>query len=180
MTLSFYISTLHIVAPVSGIIISGKSKWFNLSKPVIEAGTWDCWLKSLATRRFFIRDEEACRLHAIQVISMNSHQMAICRIHVSHSPINYFDFLMVHHDSIAVSTLLLLLPATELQATELALARTCLSLFPKTSFTATQIGDCLHISLPETSTAGIAWWASWSGMEILSWCGLRAFPLFPE
>lgn len=42
----------------------------------------------------------------------------------------------------AVSELLLLLLAKELQAAEFAPARTSLSLLPKTSFTATQVRDC--------------------------------------
>lgn len=85
------------------------------------------------------------------------------------------------HDSIAVSESLLLLPAVELEATELALARTCLSLFPKTSFTATETGACLHISVAGTRAVqqvqrGEHHGKENHGTEILTWCNFKAFP----
>lgn len=77
---------------------------------------------------------------------------------------------LVHHDSIAVSKSLLLLLAVELEATELALARMSLSLFPKTSFTATQMELLKCYSLRgKRSTARTAWWAPWNGNSNLLW-----------
>jgi len=85
---------------------------------------------------------------------------------------------LVRHVSIAVSELLPLLPAAEPQAPELlALASTSLSLFPKASFTATQTGDCLHVTLPETRGIQQVQHGEQHGTEILAWGSFKAFPL---
>lgn len=106
------------------------------------------WSLKLNQTTTFLWDEEACRHQSpFQELSPNR---GICRTHISCSPIiSLILWCLVHHDSIAVSKSLLLLLAVELEAAEFALAKMSLSLFPKTSFTATQTGNCLHLTDPQ-------------------------------
>lgn len=110
------------------------------------------------------------------IMSMNSHQTgALLEYTLVVVPLIILTFWsLVHHDSIAVSKSLLLLLAMELEAAGLALARMSLSLFPKTSFTATQTGNCLYVTLPEERGVQQGQPGEHHGMEILTWCGFKA------
>lgn len=171
------ISTLHPGAPNSGIVNSSIWKWFSLLK-LVRGRTHSCRFGSWPTCPCFfeIKKPAVCTTWVTSTNALQTGEL-VEYTWAAVPSVTLILWGLVHHDSIAVSELLLLLPAKELQATEFAPARTSLSLFPKTSFTATQARDCLHVTFPETKALRQVQQGKYNRMKIPTWCSFKAFPI---